>query len=343
MKPTTGAGQAVPLPDQGPNPDDEQQGLLPGLLANVRNYRRVPPERALYRELVMAAVGRTAETYIVGGFRVSALVIKAVAWTLFGRMNAAGVLVDDEGQPFSRETYARDASSSIRAVRAALGFLKQARVIAVDPARGRQREIIRLNPGGLEWKAVRRRVKISIADRGTSPRPNRQLSLLSDRKGDSESTLRRRRGDSESPQEKYVRRGQISEPIAAAGTSRARSADHRQEQQQRDQARIEGLLAAIAARARQLGHAFDEGDERRRVAEGEIDVAALQALADDLEAELADRGDVRRHRITPGLDGGGRCAVCGRRPSSEMELCPGRPRRGRIEALAEDRAEENRC
>ncbi len=126
------------------------------------------------------------------------------------------------------------------------------------------------------------------------------------------------------------------------GTSHANSADQRQrEQQQRDLARIEGLIAAIAARARQLGHDFDEGDERRRLAAREIDVAALQALADDLAGELADRGgDVRRHRIiTPGLDGGGRCAVCGRRPGSETELCPGRPRRTRIQALAEDCAE----
>ena len=122
--------------------------------------------------------------------------------------------------------------------------------------------------------------------------------------------------------------------------SRARVADRRQEQQQhRNQVRLEGLLGAIASRARQLGHDFDEADERRRIADGEIDVAALQALADDLDAELAEQGDVRRHRITPGLDGGGRCAVCGRRPSSEAELCPGRPRRSRIQALAEDCAD----
>ena len=122
--------------------------------------------------------------------------------------------------------------------------------------------------------------------------------------------------------------------------SRARVADRRQEQQQhRNQVRLEGLLGAIASRARQLGHDFDEADERRRIADGEIDVAALQALADDLDAELAEQGDVRRHRITPGLDGGGRCAVCGRRPSSETELCPGRPRRSRIQALAEDCAD----
>jgi len=135
---------------------------------------------------------------------------------------------------------------------------------------------------------------------------------------------------------------QISEPTAAADQPRASSTDQRRRQQQqhdRDQGRIEGLIAAIASRARRLGHDFDEGDERRRLATREIDVAALQALADDLDAALAEQGDVRRHRITPGLDGGGRCAVCGRRPSSETEFCPGRPRRSRIQALVEDCAD----
>ena len=131
-----------------------------------------------------------------------------------------------------------------------------------------------------------------------------------------------------------------SDPIAAAGTSRANSADRRQQQQlERNQVRIEGLFAAIASRARQLGHDFDEASERRRLAAREIDIAALQALADDLDAELAVRGDVRHHRITSGLAGGGRCAVCGRRAPSETELCPGRPRRSRIQALAEDCAD----
>ena len=133
--------------------------------------------------------------------------------------------------------------------------------------------------------------------------------------------------------------GSSDDPIAAVGTPRASSADRRQQQLERDQGRIEGLIAAIASRARRLGHDFDEGDERRRLASREIDVAALQALADDLDAALAEQGDVRRHRITPGLDGGGRCAVCGRRPSSETEFCPGRPRRSRIQALVEDCAD----
>ena len=323
-------GATAPVPDD----HDEQQGLLPGLLATIRNYRSVPPERALFRELLSSAVGRSIETYVVGGLKISASSIKLVAWSLFGRMNTAGILVDDDGRPFSRETFARDASLSKRAVRAALGFLKQARVIAVDPASGPHPEVIRINVGGLDWSAVRRRVRILIGGRSNPDSTADQQPLLLYARGEAASPLNGARGEAASPHEGYVRRGQISVSIAAAGTPRARETERRQQEQQ--QRRIEGLFAAIAARARRLGHDFDEANERRRIADGAIDVAALQALADDLDTELAEQGDVRRHRITPGLDGGGKCAVCGRRALSETELCPGRPRRTRIQALVED-------
>ena len=290
--------QAVPpLPDdQAPEPDSPQQGLLPGLLAAVRNYRRVPPERALFRELLFTTVGRTVETYVVGGFKVSAATIKLVAWGLFSRMNSAGVLIDDDGRPFSRETYARDASIGNRAVQAAIGFLKQARLIAVDPARGRQREIIRINLGGLDWSAVRRRVKILIGDRvgPEASRVNLQEPLPLYRKGDSESPLRRRRGDSESPLEMYVRTGeQISELTAVADPIARVRTD--QEQQQQQHRRVEGLFGAIAARARQVGRPYDEADERKRLAAGEIDIEDLQRQANSLNAEVREQTLRRAH------------------------------------------------
>ena len=343
MKPITGPAQAVrPLPDdqtesQTPDP---RQGLLPGLLVALCGYQRTPPERAMYRELLMAAVGRTSESHTVGGLTISAATIKLVAWTLFGRMNAAGVIIDETGHPFRRQTLADDASITLRVVHAALIYLQRVRLIAIDPARGRQRAIIRVNLGGLDWSAVLRRVKLHIAANTTTklPRADHERPLPLPLCGEAPSPQEVRSGEAPSPLEGVRTEGKISGPAAAGSTPRASSANRRQheQQQQRDQARLEGLLGAVASRARQLGHDFDEADERRRFAKGEIDVAALQALADDLEAELADRGDVRRHRITPGLDGGGRCAVCGRRPSSETELCPGRPRRSRIQALAED-------
>ena len=85
-----------------------------------------------------------------------------------------------------------------------------------------------------------------------------------------------------------------STPERAAGSTR------RQQQQQRNQERlnerIEGLFAAIAARARKLGMEYDEVDERRRLNTGEIGVDELQALADRLADEIQERRCGRRRR-----------------------------------------------
>lgn len=85
-----------------------------------------------------------------------------------------------------------------------------------------------------------------------------------------------------------------STPERAAGPTR------RQQQQQRNQERlnerIEGLFAAIAARARKLGMEYDEVDERRRLKAGEIGVDDLQALADRLADEIQERRRGRRRR-----------------------------------------------
>jgi len=71
-----------------------------------------------------------------------------------------------------------------------------------------------------------------------------------------------------------------------------RARDDEQQQQQRErklEERIEGLIAAIATRARKLGMLYDENDERRRLAAGEIGVAELQTLADKLGERIRDR------------------------------------------------------
>ena len=60
---------------------------------------------------------------------------------------------------------------------------------------------------------------------------------------------------------------------AAARTVRAREANERQQQQDRRlKLRIDGLIAAIAVRARLVGRQFDETDERKRLDAGETDV-----------------------------------------------------------------------
>ena len=328
--------------------------------AIVDGFTRRPPERALWRVLIDTALAKTDVFTARGGRRISAEAVHHVALAFYMQADAAGVIHE-----FSEEFIGEQCRMSKRNVHAARQVLNDLRVVRSIPARGRRPGVHRMNLGGLDWPAVRQRVartrRGDMVSPQSGPGDGRRGDMVSPQSGPGDF----RRGDMVSPQSglgdgrrgdmvsgQDGRRGDMVSPPMGCTTelplsvaadrypSRARVADRRQEQQQhRNQIRLEGLLGAIASRARQLGHDFDEADERRRIADGEIDVAALQALADDLDAELAEQGDVRRHRITPGLDGGGRCAVCGRRPSSETELCPGRPRRSRIQALAEDCAD----
>ena len=186
---------AAPAPVDLPTPADivdqaaapKPQGRLPGLIAAIRDYRAVPPERALYREMLQQAVGRTITTYIVGGYEISAATIKLVAWCIFGRMNAAGCVAGTDGRPFSRTVIAADASIGERACRAAITFLKQGRLLHGERA-GRGREMLQVTPWGLTWHAVKSRVKIEIyRNRGDAPSTQETgdaPSLLSTRKGD---------------------------------------------------------------------------------------------------------------------------------------------------------------
>ena len=272
-----------------PQADDEQQGLFPGLLAAIRNYRSVPPERAMFRELLSSAVGRTIETYVVGGLKIGASSIKLVAWSLFARMNSAGFLVDDEGRPFSRETFARDACLSKRVVRAAIGFLKQARVIAVDPTSGPNPELIRINIGGLDWSAVQHRIKILIADRDDPDSTANQQPLLLVASGEAASPLNGARGEAASPHERYVRGEQIKSKAAAEAPARAGGGDRRQAQQQPDDISPEGerLIDALAGRSREHDLPFAEGAVRRRLAEGELTNADLRRRLNTLPPRLA--------------------------------------------------------
>ena len=84
---------------------------------------------------------------------------------------------------------------------------------------------------------------------------------------------------------------QVRTLIAAADAeSVQRRDDQQQQRQKRNDDRIDGLISAIAVRARKLDKTpYDERDERRRLAAGEIDVDDLQRLADDLQEQLVDR------------------------------------------------------
>ena len=132
----------------------------------------------------------------------------------------------------------------------------------------------------------------------------------------------------------YVR-WDVQDLAVAAGTPVPKedpAFDHCEQQQQlqqqttttaeRRQRRIEGLLAAIAARSRDLGEPFDESAYRQRLETGAIDVEDLQKHADRLAHQLKARAE---HYEGPPTD----CAACGadlRRES--FDPAPGCPRCG---------------
>ncbi|MCY4373546.1 MAG: hypothetical protein OXC31_07185 [Spirochaetaceae bacterium] len=87
----------------------------------------------------------------------------------------------------------------------------------------------------------------------------------------------------------------LGTPERAADLTR-RQQQQQQRKQERLDERVEGLFAAIAARARELGMVYDEADERRRLKAGEIGVDELQALADKLADEIQQRRCGRRRR-----------------------------------------------
>ena len=293
-----------PAGDRPTDPSADQapvdQGILPGLLAT---FTARPPERGLFRELVQQTVGRGVHRFDVGGQQITAATIKGIAWTLYGRMNDAGLLVDPKtGDPWSRQTLADDASVSRRTLVTGLAFLDAARCTGRRRGRGRRRDVISINPGGLTWPAVRKRITIAIKareDEGEGaaapyrptplPLSEPRIPLASTRAGSAPQTPRS--SAEPAPLEGHVRTGQISEPIAAAGTSRASTADRRrQEQQQPGQTnRIEGLIGAIAARSRSLARPFDEATARRDLASGKQTVNDLQRQADALDAECIAR------------------------------------------------------
>ena len=306
MKPITGPAQVAPSPDTSPTTDRDapQQRLLPGLLAAVRNYRSVPPERALFRELV-AQVLRDITTVTVGGYEISASTIAGVAWALHGRMNAAGLVVDVNGRPIARSTIAADARLNLRAVVAALHFLKGQYMIVITPGRGRLRATIAINLGGLDWPAIRERVKLAIADRhaaaaAAAPADPQQPLPLRSACGVAPTSQGARSGVAPTRHEGYVRGvHRPADPIAAADSpartrTREAEADRKQQQQQQDQIRIDGLFPAIAARCRELGLKYDEASERQDLAAGLINLADLQAHADQLEEQRRER---RRPRL----------------------------------------------
>ena len=319
--------------DQAPRvlPDDQaplRQGILPGLMARVGTFGKAPPERALWREVLTIAIDSSRDEwlttprgtfYVVNGYQIRIVVVVAVGAALYFHSEQAGFVGRWErrdGQPPRLHGYgirelAEFTHAGERSVRATLVLFKRWGIVRAERPYGRREPpLLRLNVGGLDWPAVRARAKVETeahaAALARAPLPE-QLPLADVRgTGLVTETQLRPVGPDRSKDVRPVGPDrstwatygglQISEAIAAADPPRASAAEQRRrEQQQRREDRIEGLFGAIAARAREAGHDYDERDERRRLAQGEINVDDLQQLADRLLEEVREQRLRRAH------------------------------------------------
>ena len=272
-----------------PEPEAEQLALR--FFAVINGYNRIPPERALWRELLKTAITSSA-AFVIHHRKVTPALVHHVALEIYFHANAAGVahLPQDQLAEYCHRPQA--------SVSRALAVLERLRIIRRNRTSRRDAEIIEMNLGGLSWPAIRMRAKQARRmDQATTSRLNfEQPASPSDGMVPSLSY-----GTMPSPKG-YVPGLGTDQITAAARTVRAREADERQQQQQQDRLklRIDGLIAAIAVRARKVGRQFDETDERKRLGAGEIDLDHLQALADELAEEtrhpqpLTDGPDLRQ-------------------------------------------------
>ena len=271
-------------PDRASEPDQLQLRFF----AIIDGFTRRPPERALWRVLIDTALAKT-DVFTARGRRISAEAVHHVALAFYMQADAAGVIHE-----FSEECLAEQCRMSKRNVHAARQVLNDLRVVRSIPARGRRPGVHRMNLGGLDWPAVRQRVARSPRGDMVSP----QNASREDRRGDTMSPQNGRSGDMVSPPMCCTTELPFAAAAAVPGTQEDEAEADRQQQQQRNQERIreriEGLFAAIAARARQLGMEYDEADERRRLKVGEIGVEELQAHADRLADEIRGRRRGRR-------------------------------------------------
>ena len=122
------------------------------LFERIGAMRGAPPERALWRELLDLAIGDRSAVRAPDGRPVDASTLWAVGWTFYALGNSAGII-----NGVNVETVARYCRVSARHVKAARAILRSWRVIKVERPSRRKPEIVKLNLGGLDWPAVRRR------------------------------------------------------------------------------------------------------------------------------------------------------------------------------------------
>lgn len=271
------SGVAGPIPDnQAPAPDDPHQLEL-RLFERIDAFRGVPPDRALWRELVDLAIG-TVRHFTAYGKTLSAGFIHHLTWTLYGRSDRAGIARVTDRQ------LADDMRREPKAVTAGILVVQRLGIIRSIRASRRAARFHALNLGGLDWPAVRRRAvahhrehqqHLELAD-------GHQLQLPTS--GVHTTPLNSSSGVHTTPLEGVRTEGQISESIAAAGTSRASMIDRREQQPSPEGER---LIDALAGRSREHDLPFAEDAVRRRLATGDLTNADLRHRLNQLPPRLA--------------------------------------------------------
>ena len=273
VKPTTGPVRVVPPDPDAPPTDNGPRQLVLRLLAWVEGCTGVPPDRALWRELIDLALDNApTSVFVVYGRRVSAAIVHHVALVIYTLTDRAGIAHVTDAQ------IAAHAHREPKVVAKAIAVLNRIRAIRTTRDNRRGARFHAMNLGGLSWPAIRRRAKLHPTHEPVDP------SLPLEPSGVHSTPLS---GVHSTPLLGDVRTGQISRAKAAAGTPRTRETD--QEQQPGRTARIEGLIGAIAARSRSLARPFDEGQARQDLARGERTIDDLQRQADELDRDCLAR------------------------------------------------------
>ena len=126
--------------------------------AILDGFSRRPPERALWRVLIDTALAKT-EVFRLRGRAISAEAVHHVALALYMQADPAGVIHDA-----TEEQIAEQCRMGKRHVALARQVLNDLRVVRSVPRRGRRPGVHRMNLGGLDWPAVRRRAGKPQAD-----------------------------------------------------------------------------------------------------------------------------------------------------------------------------------
>ena len=287
-------------------------------------FTRRPPERALWRVLIDTALAKT-DIFVARGRRISAEAVHHVALAFYMQADAAGV-IHEFSEEFIAEQ-CRMSKRNVHAARQVLNDLRVVRSMPARGRRPgvHRMNLGGLDWPAVRQRVARTRRGDMVSPQ-SGPGEDRRGDMVSpqsgheeDRRGDMVSPQDGRRGDMVSPQSdpgedrrgdtmspQDGRRGDMVSPpmgcttelplTAVADRYPSRARDREQQQQrfterkaQRQEERIEGLIGAIAARARRLGMEYNEAEERHLLEAGEIGVDDLQRHADKLEEKLRSR------------------------------------------------------